>query len=334
MHADSLYGDDDPLCWPQPYHRYFCHHAAIPLCNSLPAHFIMWWEPTHNQFSQLDNPTTPIRGLGKLSEAKLQELKHSVSVLFSRVQAYISNQTASRPPPILGPMVKMIEHGLAHLGSVHTNFCQMSCGVRDVQRCWLDVTAMLDYMEIYKPRIDSARLVANSFPEKAADTVEVFTIDVRVVQDFYHAGLPVWLIRPVSDFGKTIILDVVPLLPLNKDVILTPHRFKYPVIFNGSASSFEKYDSILGVARNFLRYPDPFNTSSTDDPMLRQAGPSAVSHTLTSGLGTTSIPGPSCRHDTDRGLGNKSKRNVGYKAWGSVVRRCRFVHFFSNVSSP
>jgi hypothetical protein len=331
MRADSLYGDDDPLCWPQPYNPFFCHHAAIPLRNSLPAHSIMWWEPTRDQFAQLDDPTAPIQGLGKLSEAKLQELKHSASVLFPRMQAYISNQPVARTPPILGPMVKMIEHGLARLESVHTNFRQMAVGVRDVQRCWLDVTAMLDYMQIYKPRMDSAQLAVNSFTEKAANTIGVFTNEVRVAQDFYHAGLPCWLIRPVSDFGKTNVLKVVPLLPPDNYVILTPHhRFKYPVIFEGSASSFEKYNAILGAARNFLRYPDPFNISSTDDStskLLPQAGPSAASHTLASGLGTTLIPGPSRRPDNrGRDEVGKSKRNGPYKAWGSVVGRCYFVY--------
>ena len=206
-------------------------------------------------------------------------------------------------------MVKMIEHRLACLESIHTNFRQMSFAVRDVQRCWLDVTAMLDYIKIYKPHIDSTRLVVNSNPEKVANTIGVFTIDVRIAQDFYHTGLPFWLIQPVSDFGKTNNLDIVPLLPPDNNVILTPHPFKYPVIFNSSGSSFYKYDSILGVARNFLRYPDPFNVSSTDDgaSMLRQAGPLAVSHTLNSGLGITSIPCPGHGCDVDRGLGDKCR---------------------------
>jgi hypothetical protein len=30
----------------------------------------------------------------------------------------------------------------------------MEFGVRDVQRIWLEITAMLDYMEIFKPKMD------------------------------------------------------------------------------------------------------------------------------------------------------------------------------------
>jgi hypothetical protein len=42
----------------------------------------------------------------------------------------------------------MMEHGLTRLQSVYTNFRQMEFCVRDVQCIWLEIMAMLDYMEI------------------------------------------------------------------------------------------------------------------------------------------------------------------------------------------
>jgi hypothetical protein len=156
-------------------------------------------------------------------------------------------------------MVKMIEHGLIHLGSVWTNFHQMVFGMRDVQRCWLDVMAMLDYMEIYKPRMDSTRLAVGSPSVEVADTVGVFTNDIRVAQDFFHAGLPFWLTCPASDLGQTNILAVVPLMVARHyGICFEPHRFNYPIIYRGPASSHHKHEAILLYARNFLRYPDLF----------------------------------------------------------------------------
>jgi hypothetical protein len=259
MRADSLYADDDPILWPQPYSAFNCHHGAIPNRKSLSAHLIIWWEPTHEDFILLRNPASPIRGLGKLSDSKLGELKSSASGLLSRVHAFMSNPSKSRAPPSLGPMVKMIEHGLVRLESVWTNFRQMVFGVRDVQRCWLDLMAMLDYMEVYKPRMDSARLAAGSPPLEVADTVGVFTNDIRVAQDFFHAGLPFWLTRPASDFGQTNILAAVsPLGSRYHGICFEPHRFNYPIIYQGPASSNGKHEAILRHARNFLRYPDLF----------------------------------------------------------------------------
>ncbi|KAF8232931.1 hypothetical protein L208DRAFT_1024173, partial [Tricholoma matsutake] len=68
MHADSLYADDDPILWPQPYNVFNCHHSAIPTAKSLSTHLIIWWEPTHKDFISLRDPASPIWGLGKLSD--------------------------------------------------------------------------------------------------------------------------------------------------------------------------------------------------------------------------------------------------------------------------
>jgi hypothetical protein len=121
------------------------------------------------------------------------------------VKLYQADAPSNRQPPTLQPSVKMLEHGLARLESVYTNFRQMEFSVRDVQRMWLELTAMLDYMQIYKPRMDGYTPSAS----RIADTVGVFTHDLRVVQDFVTAGLPCWLIRPVSDFTNQIILKIV-----------------------------------------------------------------------------------------------------------------------------
>jgi hypothetical protein len=80
----------------------------------------------------------------------------------------------------------------------------------------------------------------------------------------------------------------------------------------------------LNFARNFLRYPDPFNCSITNKGTSTspQAGPSsAVSHTSVGGPGTTSTSRSSHRRDAGRGQANKNKGNTPYRHWGSVVRK-------------
>ena len=306
MRADSLYADDDPTLWPQPFNTFNCHHGAIPSSKSLSAHLIIWWEPTHSDFILLRDPTSPIRGLGKLSDLKLGELKSSVSVLLSRVQVFMSNPSKSRAPRTLGPLVKMIEHGLVRLGSLWTNFRQMAFGVRDVQRCWLDLMAMLDYMEVYKPRMDSARLAVGSPPAEVADTVGVFTNDIRVAQDFFHPGLPFWLIRPASDLGQTNILAVAPLAaPRYSGICFESHRFNYPIIYQGPATSSQKHEAILQYARNFLRYPDPFalNTSKTNTSPSGYVEASIRSQALKDGPGTKALMDISHQHGANKDKG-------------------------------
>jgi hypothetical protein len=193
LRADSHYADDDPILWPQPYNTYFSHYAAIPHPGSLPLHDIIWWEPTRDHFVLCQDEGAIIRGLGKLSNTKFFTLRASVDLLLDHVERYRSNTPPNCIPPILDPNVKMIEHGLTRLQSVYTNFRQMEFGIRDVQRIWLEITAMLDYMEIFKPKMDG--LLGNRPPAQAAETIGAFTNDLRVAQDLFLAGLPYWLIH-------------------------------------------------------------------------------------------------------------------------------------------
>jgi hypothetical protein len=333
MCADSLYADDNPILWPQSYNVFNCHHSAIPRPELLSAHLIIWWEPAPKDFMPLRDPVSPIRGLGKLSDSKLGKLKSSVSVLLSCVQAFMSNQSKSRVPPPLGPMVKMIEHGLICLGSVWTNFCQMAFGMRDVQRCWLEVMAMLDYMEVYKPRMDSARLAVGSPPVEVADTIGVFTNDIRIAQDFFHADLPFWLTRTASDLGQTNILAALPLLALHYyGICFESHCFNYPIIYQGLANSTQKHEAILQYARNFLRYPDVFALHSSEKNM------SASAHAETSARPQASKYRPGTSTSAIVCISHQRGANKGRGPYGSkgngVVRKLPQVFFYMSSHSP
>ena len=74
--------------------------------------------------------------------------------------------------------------------------------VRDLQRVWLHVWAVLYYMEIYKPCMDGVTVPGDG----VADTIGTFTSSIRVAQDMFVAGLPCWLIGPSSTFGDQKIL--------------------------------------------------------------------------------------------------------------------------------
>lgn len=223
-------------------------------------------------------------GLGKFSETQLRKLQGSVSFLFSRVTEYTSSIPESQIPLMLGPLMKMLEHGMARLKSMWMNFLQMSFTVRDVQRCWLEITALLDYMTIFKPRMDSPSVRTPSHP--VALTVGVFTSEVRVAQDFFHAGLPCWLIRPASVWSDINILKVVPLVTPENHLRLEPHPIYCPPVYVGPASAPEKHHAILRFARGFLRYPDPFSIA-IDGEDARVTAFGAFSSAASSSAGAT-----------------------------------------------
>jgi hypothetical protein len=173
------------------------------------------------------------------------------------VKLYQADTPSNKQPPILQPTVKMLEHGLAQFVSLYTNFWQMEFSMWDVQQMWLELTALLDYMQIYKPHMDRYAPSASG----VANMIGVFMYDLQVVQDFVTAGLPCWLIHPASDFTNQIIQKIVKPECPEGIVSLTTHQFLYPVLFTGLESSLEKYHGIHGCTRNFLCAPNPFNTS-------------------------------------------------------------------------
>ena len=52
------------------------------------------------------------------------------------------------------PMIKWLQQILNQLCYVHMSFGYAQFIIHDLQRVWLYLWAMLDYMEIFKPRMD------------------------------------------------------------------------------------------------------------------------------------------------------------------------------------
>ena len=294
LRADSRYGDDDPVQWPQPYNTYHSHLAAIPRPNTLLDHQIIWWTPTIADFSCPPH-NGPVSGLWKLRQPIYNELRTSVIFLTDRVTKYQQSIPAERSSPILQPSVKWLQQVLDQLHSVQMSFRHIQFVVRDLQRVWLHVWAVLHYMQIYKPRMDGVAVPGDG----VADTIGTFTSSIRVAQDMFVAGLPCWLIRSSKEFGDEKIFRVAEIFHPNDYVVLEPHKFAYPVIFEGPATSLEKYRAIESFARNFLCTQDPFAMSCTSSSSVGASQPPTLSTPSTSS--TPSVASTSAtQHSTGR----------------------------------
>jgi hypothetical protein len=101
------------------------------------------------------HPVAPVHGLGKLADDTFAKLKQSVNFVLHQVTLYQAITPSDKQPPIFQPLVKMLKHGLAWLQSVYTTFRQMEFSLQDMQWTWLELTAILDYMQTYKPHMDA-----------------------------------------------------------------------------------------------------------------------------------------------------------------------------------
>lgn len=243
--------------------------AAIPRPNTLTAHSIIWWTPTIADLGSSPN-RGPVSGLWKICQSRYYELRTAVQFLNDRVTKYESNP-ARRNPPVLQPSLKWLQQVLDQLHSVHMSFRHISFVVRDLQRIWLHVWAILDYMEIYKPRMEGLAPPSKDI----ADTVGTFTMNIRVAQDLFLAGLPCWLIRSSKSFRDEKFFSIAEIFHPRDYVVLEPHKFNYPVIFKGPATAVERYRVIEKFARNFLCTQDPFAMSSTQSSLAEVSQPQA-----------------------------------------------------------
>ena len=98
----------------------------------------------------------------------------SVSSLLNDVKAYEAATPLECHPLNLQPQAKCLEHGLVQLASIYTTFWQTEFIVQDMQDIWLNLRALLNYMKIYKPRMDGHTPAAS----QVADTIGVFTSSI------------------------------------------------------------------------------------------------------------------------------------------------------------
>jgi hypothetical protein len=288
LRADSRYGDDDPTQWPQPYVPFHCHFAAIPRPNTLVDHQIIWWKPTIGDFS-CSASNGPVSGLGKLCPPRFNELSTSTKFLEDRVKKYLQSIPPGRNSLMIQPSVKWLQQVLYQLHAVQMSFRHMEFVVRDLQSVWLNVWAILDYMEIYKPRIDGLAPPGDG----VADTVGTFTTSIRVAQDLFLAGLPCWLIRASHEFDDQKIFAIGTIFHPKDYIVLEPHKFNYPVLFKGSSTDLTKYRAIETFARNFLCSQDPFAITCTPSSLAGASQPSTSSTPAAASSSAT-------RHSTGR----------------------------------
>jgi hypothetical protein len=255
LRADVRYGPDDPTLWPQPYVVNFCHLGAIPRKPDDPNDPLstLWWDPARDDF--IFSGGNIVDGLGELSGSKLLLLRN----LMSNMDEKIKDHRLSFPNPnkLLLVLERAMQDSFARLDSLKTTFTEMRIGVTEFQRYYLEIYAILDYMEIYKPRMDGARPPA----ESVMNCIGAITNIPRVVQDFYTAGLPVWFLRPSTTWDSpvkcNILKTVTPLDPANV-LCVSDHNPPFPALFYGSSMDPKRHDAFYTHTRTWLVFKDPF----------------------------------------------------------------------------
>ncbi|KAF8144834.1 hypothetical protein K438DRAFT_1992397 [Mycena galopus ATCC 62051] len=306
---DMRWGPDDPTLWPHHYSETYCHLGAIPRRTGPHSDdiSIMWWNPGCRDFVCPRTGYTLTRGLGKLGSARISALSPPVHQLLKRCEGYTSSFALPRHPvPLVPQLVDNLRRGLDRLCSIPATFEQMVLGVTNVQRTFLELYSLLDWITIYQPRMtDTSRFGGAS--------------DVDVV------GIAVLVHTPLSAFHEDNILRVVkPLDPAESLQLAVVEGFS-PI--QGGPTLEQRIQNLHRGTSMLPWYKNLFASGHTTKAIeMPAAGPSRA----------PSAAGPSVKSSI---VGGKSSRQKSYDRPRPDHNRNQDAHFqqrnkFAHFDTP
>lgn len=134
----------------------------------------------------------------------------------------------------------------------------MQITVVELQWTILELIGALDWLQIHKPIMDGIEPPATT----VAQTVGMFLSDVKVVELFFRAGLPFWMIWPSKQLNCIHIDDLtLPLITPDMRIVMAPIKGSL-ILYQGPVNSPEcimvlrkHYESYLVIANPFLCTP-------------------------------------------------------------------------------
>lgn len=259
--VDRHLGDDDFLLWPQPYLAYNCHYAAVPRrpANLDPSsdHFILFYDVIDNDFVPLREAT--LAGLGHISHERLSPAKKIAMSLNQDNDNYQKNEAFIDKIPNFQMLTCLINRTIVHLSSLPMTRRQALFLFTELQRYMLEFIAVHKYMHIYKPRMEGLQPPATM----VEDVVGAFVRTAADAENFFLAGLPVWVVRPAELAGSIRVDSLVEPRSPRLLLCLDDASAIYPVTYKGPPTSLLKYKTFQNFARNIVSYSTNFSAPET-----------------------------------------------------------------------
>ena len=247
----------------QPWVPDYPHLPHIPLVPRQTEPFPIVWMPDHHNFIEDHGILT---GIGKLHPSQFLGLQPLCNPLHEHiVQSKFSKEL------LVSQLIVTLENLLHRLEFISTNFHQMQLTVRETQRIFVELTALLDYYDYFRSALllNEPSMPTQTYPPTTARVMGVFTTDLTVCDAFFQAGIPVWLVRPFSALSSMRVRalahvqtpgDLTPLSPATHP--------SHPTIYCGNSDHINKYRVIARHVQHYLQYPNPFWSIHTETSII------------------------------------------------------------------
>lgn len=205
----------------------------------------MWWTPKEADLRA--DPIVPQRYSVKF--VHLTSFKLCVSRLveeFSKDKHSLRTEANSQ---WVNMLVNQLQIWVNRLSTFATIFPNVLFLVAEVQRRWLDLRAYIDYMVLVKKELSKLRPLSTKFPP-CHPFIGAITYNLTVAEEFAQTGIPVWLLRDLSEFSPNVrIKSLAPLQETIKSVVVQPFPGISRSLFVGPSDSCLKPDAIYKYSR-------------------------------------------------------------------------------------
>ncbi|KAF4567080.1 hypothetical protein EYR36_010696 [Pleurotus pulmonarius] len=266
LREDGRFGAEDPFLLPQLYNREHPHLACIrrPPTQREDTTDVMFMNPIqHDHFRAFYNSR-----IGQLDHRLVSRIREPSILLVKRFYAYIESNPSPSNRRFEGHATQL-KIWIGRLESTKATWKDILFSFAQAQRHFLELEAYLEYMQVRRPLMNSPEYGRILTP--TANFVGAVTHTVVVVEEFAKAGVPVWVIRPISEFNADTRIDTV-INPTPADAMnveMRPWRGHKTMVWNTDAADPQRHNNLMLFGREFLAYTDFGRTSSVRDTIER-----------------------------------------------------------------
>jgi hypothetical protein len=188
-YRDGRFGRCDPTLFPQVIPNGFCWLAAIPVRPEDPLDPLqdLWWNITEKDFV-LDSASY-FCDLGKLTPDRINRFQDLQLQLSVRARQHIMKRGFH---VVVNTEDVLLKHTITRLQMVSCTFKDTVGQVAEFQRVYLSLLALLDYHEIFEPRLNALEDGKPKVFPVDRTRMGMVTTHMITVQYLFSIGIPVW----------------------------------------------------------------------------------------------------------------------------------------------